>query len=650
MTSGLLKSITKKNNLYKATLKYPENKELKEKYNTYKNTLNKLITKAKKDYFSKQIEKNKNSSKSLWECINRICGKPKPKTKIDNITLHDGTTINDKKSIANNFNKYFKEVGENFARNIPDINYLDNRQPLENSMYLQDTTETEVLKIIQNLKCKKSPGIDGIRAETLKEIKLEIVKPLTFLINLCFKTGCFPQVFKTSVIKPLHKSGSKLSMENYRPVSLLSNISKIIEKLIKSRLCNFLKKYDILSDHQYGFREGRSTEDAILELTSSIYNNLDKKIPTICIFLDLSKAFDTVCHSKLLEKLYNYGVRGPTYKLLKTYLSDRRQYVQLDEIFSSPETVTFGVPQGTVLGPILFTIYINSMLSLTTVGRIISFADDTAILYTSSTWQLLKETIETDFPKISSWLYLNKLTLNCGKTRYLPFCSYVNSLPKLGPLNVGLNSQIMESESIKYLGIMIDRHLRWNLQTKQLVTKIRGHIPKFKYLRDFLMLKNLKTLYYSQIESLLSYGIVGWGGVNECYLNSLQVVQKWVLKIIHHKTVTYPTDLLYKENEIKDIRQLYFQKILLLLFKGKIKLTTREPTYNTRSKDRIEFPRSEKTIGQRSALYLAPRIYVLLPNEIRNIKNYMTYKKEVQRWIIKENRNVFKRMLNSGIT
>lgn len=645
MTSGILKSVTKKNNLYKATLKHPENTELKERYKFYKNTVNKLITKAKKKYYSKQIEKNKNSSKNLWECVNEICGKRKPKTKIDNITLPNGTTIHDEKYIANSFNKYFREVGEKFAQTIPDINYIDNTQPLENSMYLQPTNEREVLEIIQNLKCKKSPGIDGVRAETLKEIKGEIVKPLTFLINQCLQTGCYPVVLKTSIIKPLHKSGSKVSMENYRPISLLSNISKIIEKIIKCRLCNFLKKYNILSGRQYGFREGRSTEDAILELTSSIYESLDKKIPTISIFLDLSKAFDTVSHNKLLDKLYMYGIRGTVHDLIKSYLTDRRQYVQIGEIFSRPEIITYGVPQGTVLGPVLFTIYINSMLSLNTTGKIISFADDTAILYTSSTWQLLKENIETDFPKISAWLQSNKLSLNYNKTKYLPFCSYKSGLPNVGPLNVGLNYQIMEDDHIKYLGIIIDRHMRWNLQTKQLITKIRGHIPKFKYLRDFLTPNNLKTLYYSQIESLLSYGIVGWGGVNECFLNSVHVIQKWVLKVIYNKTMCYPTETLYIETEVKDLRQLFFQKILLSVFRDKIKLTSREPTYNTRSDSRIVVPRSNKTIGQRSALYLAPRIFVLLPNDIKRIKSLKLFKKEIKKWIIKE-RLMIKQILN----
>lgn len=648
MTTALLKAITKKNNMYKAIMKYPEKLELKDKYKTYKNCLNKLVTKAKKDYFQKQIEKNKNSSKSLWECINNICGQPKPKTKIDNIILQNGTIISDKKDIANSFNKYFKEVGENFARNIPDIKYSDRTQSLRNSIYLQLTNENEVIRIIENLKCRKSPGVDGIRSETLKEIKLEIIKPLTYLINQCLQTGYFPQVLKTSIIKPLYKTGSKVSMENYRPVSLLSNISKIIEKIIKYRLSNFLAKYDILSHHQYGFREGRSTEDAILKLTSYIYDSLDKKIPTISIFLDLSKAFDTICHKKLLDKLYMYGIRGTAYNLFQTYLSNRRQYVQINDIISRPEIITFGVPQGTVLGPVLFTLYINSMLSLNTIGKIISFADDTAILYSSPTWQSLKENIENDFPKISEWLQYNKLSLNYEKTKYLPFCSYTNGLPNIGPLNVGLNSQILESDNTKYLGIIIDRHMRWDIHIKQLVKKIRGHIPKFKYLRDFLKTNYLKTIYYSQIESLLSYGILGWGGVNECYLNNVHIIQKWVLKIIFHKTKYYPSDILYKETQIKDVRQVFCQKILLAIFHKKIKLESREPTYNTRSDNTYVFPRSEKTVGQRSALYLAPRIFVLLPTYIRNIKSYKTYKKEIKKWIMQEEIIMFSRILNQN--
>lgn len=243
---------------------------------------------------------------------------------------------------------------------------------------------------------------------------------------------------------------------------------------------------------------------------------------------------------------------------------------------------------------------------------------------------------------------MNKLTLNLEKTCYLPFTSYTSGLPNLGTLNIGLDSPIQEADKIKYLGIIIDRNLRWDMQIKHTARKIRGFLSKFKYLRDFLSQNHLKTLYFSLIESLLSYGILGWGGVNDCFLNELHILQKWILKIMYHKKLSFPTEALYNESQIKDIRQIYFQKILLFVHLGKIKLSTHEHCYNTRRNDSIFHPRSNKTIGQRTARYLAPRIYSLLPLEIKNIKQHSTFKRELKKWIITK-RHIFINLINQRL-
>lgn len=512
ITRGLLKSINEKNNIYKQLSQDPHNEILKERYKAYKNALTKQIKNAKKKYAQNFIDKNQNKSKALWEQVNNICGKTRPITKIEKITLENGDIVTNKLDISNIFNKHFSEVGEKYANKIiSPSDYSDVDNFIENTMYLHPTDNIEVKTIINQLKSKKSPGYDNIRAETLKEISEEICFPIVYLINLCFIKGKFPDILKLGVIKPLYKSGSKEKINNYRPISLISSIAKIIEKIIKIRIASFLSKYNILSDNQFGFREGMSTEDAILNLTSYIYNAIDNKVPVLCIFVDLSKAFDTVSHTNLLRKLESYGMRGNIYNLIRSYLTGREQVVNIGGGVSEPRTVNYGVPQGTVLGPLLFTVYINSLLKINSKGKIISFADDTAILYTSETWELLQTDVKNDFINIERWFLYNKLTLNCDKTKYLVFSSYANNLPEMGPLKVGPNTTIPEAKSVQYLGIVIDRHLRWDLQIKYIIRKIRGLVSRFRYLKDYLDTKYLKILYYALVQSQLSYGIIGWG-------------------------------------------------------------------------------------------------------------------------------------------
>lgn len=650
ITPALIKSIDTKNKMYKLCHSNPNNKDLETNYKTYKNKLIKLIAKTKKDYFKTQIEKNKNSSKSLWDCVNKMCNKVQPETKIAKINANGGEIITDKYEISNAFNIHYSNLGENYANKIKEVkNSSEKINVLENTMYLYPTNAEEVGSVIKQLKVKKSPGHDFIRAETLKQIGNEIGKPLTFIINKCFATGCFPDVLKVGIIKPLYKGGDKLEVINYRPISLISNLAKIIEKIIKKRIVMFLEKYKLISEQQYGFREGRSTEDAIYKLTSYMYNALDKKKPALCIFVDLSKAFDTVSHEKLLGKMKHYGLRGNICKLIKSYLSNRKQQVNIDGTLSNPETVTYGVPQGTVLGPLLFTIYINDLLTLKTTGTILSFADDTAIWYESNSWDNLKIESERDFNNIKNWFQRNKLTLNVEKTKYLPFTSYAANLPNIGALTIDENTEIPEAESIKYLGIIIDRHVRWNLQILNIVKKVRGLLPRFKYLRQMLDERHLKIVYYALVQSQLTYGIIGWGGVSNSHLQKLNMVQKWIIKLIYKKTITYPSDSLFKESGLLDIRQLFCSTILSNIQKKNIILEPIAHIYNTRIKDKCMPQRSLKTVGQRQCNYLASRLYNILPENIKIIHSLKNFKHKVRLWIQNTDRNIFHDLINQNI-
>ena len=344
------------------------------------------------------------------------------------------------------------------------------RTKLPNSIVLNSTSETQIKQIINELKTRKCPGIDNIWSETLKIISNNILSPLTYIINKCLDTGTFPPIFKTAVITPIYKSGDKLSLSNYRPISLLSNLSKIFEKIIKVRMISFINKYKIISEKQFGFREARSTEDAIAPLTSKLYLAIDKNTPALCIFVDLAKAFDTVNH--LLDTLGNVGFRGIAQTLMKNYLTDKSQCVKIKDCLSENRLVSCGVPQGTVLGPILFTIYVYKLFNLPCKGDIISFADDTVVFYESQTWDTLKKIVGKDFKIIIDFFNDKFLTTNIEKTHYVPFSSLSTSLPEATSLKIKCNYQIFEiwlESHIKYVGLIVDSNLKWNKHVEFLI-------------------------------------------------------------------------------------------------------------------------------------------------------------------------------------
>ncbi|XP_045481739.1 uncharacterized protein LOC123685892 [Harmonia axyridis] len=335
------------------------------------------------------VTENTSKARSLWLYVDDLCGKTRPKTEIDSVESSNGQLLTSKKEMVKEFGIFFSEIGKRLAENIDEVpEKEEGERYCDNTTFLFPTSEDEVRGMIRELKNGGAPGNDGIRTELIKNIQDEIMEHIMLLANLCFETAEFPNIFKVGVIKPLFKSGDKTILSHYRPIGLTSNLSKIVEKLLKMRIVNFLEKNKILSDNQYGFRKGKSTQDAIKNVVEKIYQWLDGN-------------------------------------------------------------------KGTVLGPILFIIYMNSLLLMKRKGEIISFADDTVIMYEDSTWKKLKQEAEGDLSIIKQWFGENRLTINLQKTKYLPFVAYQSGLPHMGNLEVDNETSIPEAEYIKYLGVTI---------------------------------------------------------------------------------------------------------------------------------------------------------------------------------------------------
>lgn len=579
MTDGLLRCIRNRDNLHKKSRRFPNNDILKLTYTRYRNFCNSLITKVKRAFEKKKLDSAGNNTKKLWSAIREISG-----TKIIQDYPKELLTLCDSpESSVNKINNFFVNVGKDLAGGIATDNLGDTRfnntlptQSKIDSFALMETDVEEVERLIMGLKVECSVGWDGISNNFLKEHKDFLVPPLAYIFNSCLDKGIFPNDLKKSLVIPIHKGGDRDCINNYRPISILPSISKLLERLINNRLTNYLENNHILSDKQFGFRTGKSTNDAVHELTAFISRNLDNRKKCLAIFLDLAKAFDTVSVPLLISKLEHIGVRGVQLALFRSYLSDRFQSVKVGEFVSGTLQISHGVPQGSILGPTLFLIYINELCQFQPEkGKLISYADDTVLMFAAETWVEVFDVAQTGFNTVTKWLHKNILTLNIEKTKFINF-----SLKNV-PQNIGsklyahsnsclsanvtpcLCKTLASTLNIKYLGITIDNNFSFKNHISLLCGRIRKMLFVFKKLKPVADPEVILQVYLALCQSIITYCISSWGGAAKTTLMPIEISQRAVLKVSTGRPFLYPTELLYKSCDVLTVRQLFILSIIL---------------------------------------------------------------------------------------
>lgn len=605
------------------TLSPEEKKMLK----TLSKEIKHKVKKETKTYYENIILKAQGDTKALWKVINQISGAVRKEQHIE--LIDNGVNIVEKKAVADLLNDYFRKAPENLQNNLLKVPL---NHPLSASLVCRHRNESffippivshEIRSEIKKLKNNKGAGTDGITAEHLKKVVDLICEPLSQIFNLGFQQGVFPTVLKETNVIPIFKKGETASPASYRPINLISTCSKLAEKLMCTRLEKFLAKADWISPQQYGFRAGRSTNEALLEFSAIINVGINEGKKVGAILVDLAQAFQTVDHTILLNTLERAGVRGVARDWFHSYLTDRKQKVLN---ISNHCSLSLGTPQGGRLSPLLFIIYINDVCNYRFKGKVIAYADDIALVYSCDSYDQMKNEMNNDMRHLNLWFTKLKLTINVSKTVLITF----SLSGDYGDLNVKSHNvncinaycnceNVIRMHTVKYLGVNFDADLKWNTHLQQLNRSCRTILRKFFHLKNYCSEPTLKLLYHSLFESRLSYGIHIWGGTYQTQLKNVTVTQKYIVRTILKKSRLTPSRPLFKQLQILPLRQLYIYRALRIFFNRCNQYGQKLPpsVYNTRNNNIFYVPKPKKTFFKKSFLYICPRIFNLLPSELK---------------------------------
>lgn len=578
ITKGIRRSIKIKNKLFRTNNNT--------NYKLYRNYLVTLIRLSKKLYYCNYFNSYYNNMSKKWEGIREILGrKSQNKQNINALRQDSNAQLTfDSKKISNIINRHFASCGQRLAAKIPHsekhystylpdqiMNSSVNVSQQQGSFAFIPVTARDIEFEIMTLPAKKAEGLYSCPFRILKTAQHVLSKPLADIFNCSIETGIYPSKLKIAKIIPIHKSDDESDPNNYRPISLLSSFNKIFEKIMYKRLQNYLDMKEFFCDSQYGFRKQHSTQHAILDIINRIQDNMDKKMYSCGIFIDLKKAFDTVDHDILLGKLDYYGIRGTINNWFSSYLKNRSQTTLVGNCISNKETTLCGVPQGSVLGPLLFLIYINDICQSSEIFNFFLFADDTNLLYANKDLKMLETVVNAELRKVCEWLAVNKLTLNISKSNFIIFRPYQKALNfqpviKLFDNDTKHYITLECKEYVKYLGIIIDYNLNWKHHINYITLKISKTVGIISKLRYSIPNHTLLDIYRSLISPYLTYGVVVWGNAAKVHIQKLLILQKRALRLMFFKSFQDHAIPLFLSTNTLPVTMIYVKESANMLY------------------------------------------------------------------------------------
>ena len=546
---------------------------LMEAYRNLRNQVNRENDKLKWQYFAKKISDNEKDIKGTWNTINKLVNRRSKTTEIPYLEVK-GEIISESKQKVEALNDYFATIGRDLNSMFQEDTGSEQTPP-EGDISSNPTrfrfrkiSENAVLKAISRLKSKKSFGLDGISSYILKIAGSVVSKGLANIFNISISTGTFPDSWKIANVAPIFKEGSKSEIGNYRPISILSTVARVFERLVYDQLSSYMEKNKYLSKYQSGFRKFHSTVTSMLRNSNDWLLNMDRGNYNGVVFFDIKKAFDTVDHEILLCKLNKYGISGVELSWFKSYLSDRKQSCFLNGESSSFKFVECGIPQGSCLGPLLFIIYINDLPNTLKNITPSIFADDTGISVSSDSVPDIQRLLREDISAIQRWMHENKLTLNALKTEFI----LIASKPRLKEIEETCcievqGETIYRAPYVKSLGFYIDQNLDWDVHVDHVIKKASAGLAILRRTADYFPMEVLKTIYRSLVESHFRYGNIIWGTCGEVLLTKLQKMQNRAARIITKSDYDTEAGPLIDKLGWKTIRELNNNDAAVMMFK-----------------------------------------------------------------------------------
>ena len=488
----------------------------------------------------------------------------------------------------------------------------------------------EVLKHLKALKKNKSTGLDMLPPAFLKDTAKSICKPISFVINLSLKTGIIPNDFKKGKVFPIYKSGSKSDLDNYRPITVLSSVSKILEKCVSNQLTVYLEENNLLSDYQFGFRSKRSTEMAASLLIDEIKKNMDAGELTGAVFIDLSKAFDTLSHASIIDKLPSFGIHGTATEWFTDYLFARKQSVQYDGFLSDEQSVYCGVPQGSILGPLLFIMHFNSVCSVLQKCKILKYADDTVLYVAGKDTMSIEKDLQCDLRSISSWLQNNELVINLkpGKTEAMLFGTSQKMCKNNHELDLKYDNTVLNTtKTYKYLGVLLDQHLKLSQHLDNVFRKAKSRLQLLNLLRPQITSKTAITVYNAMIIPLFTYCSSVAPYNNTTYIKKLDSFQCRANHIINRDNKSTP-------HKMKSITELKRKQICVLTYKCANGLICKNfdnyfemMSSKTRNSDSLlRLPKARTESYRKSFQFFGAKMFNELPIEVRKANSLNEFK------------------------
>ncbi|KAK3094300.1 hypothetical protein FSP39_000043 [Pinctada imbricata] len=627
-------------------------------FKKWRNKVIELIKEAKINYYSVAVENNHNTG-DIWRSMKQLI--PKGSHSLPN-KLNDGqTTAESTSEIVNLFNKFYTELSDNIITdsfNEP-INTFDKLKCFTESKLLpsqlfeiQPATEEEVFNLLNKLNVNKSAGIDTLGPRILKIAAGIITKPITSMINMSIFTGVFPEKLKTAKVTPIYKKGDKSDPSNYRPISILPTISKLFERHITTQMYDYLKENDLLMKEQSGFRKSHSCQTALTKLTEKWITDIDNGNMTGVSLLDFRKAFDLVNHKILIDKMKYYNFTNETLNWLESYLSNRTQTVHIGNVSSNLSAITCGVPQGSVLGPVLFLLYINDLPLHVKNSRLDLFADDATLHKANNNLLEIERDMNEDMDHISAWCKENRMVINESKTK----CILVGARQKISrlpttTLSLKVNDKLIDNlTSDKLLGVYIDNYLQFDKHIDEVCKAITQKIALLRRIKKYLGLQHRVLYYNAYILPSIDYCLTIYGNASKSHLDRILKLQKSAARVIMDAPPDTPSQPLFDELDWLNIydRCIFNKGVLLFkIFNNQapsylldLFSETSNSNYQLRSiTDRhLSIPRHKTEFYKRSLQYSGVILLNELPTHIRLSNSLPTFKNSLLKYL-KEKRN-----------